>query len=259
MHMVKEGLFGEVVHCSGGYCHDLRVRSRAARRTAITACAITSAATARTTRRTSWVPSRRCWASTAATGCFRWYPCPPRRRGSTITPPATRKSIPRWQRHISIKGGCRQYAHPVCRRTDHQSTLDTTLPARTAADLPCTAPALCTRRIITRCIWTATLPRRITSTGHRTGTTRPNTWKNISTRSGVITWKTVSAAGTAAWMGWSMMPFIEAVRKGEPCPIDVYDAAAWMCITPLSEQSIAMGSAPVPVPDFTSGAWSTRR
>jgi hypothetical protein len=28
-----------------------------------------------------------------------------------------------------------------------------------------------------------------------------------------------------------------------------------MCITPLSEQSIAMGGAPVPIPDFTNGRW----
>ena len=53
--------------------------------------------------------------------------------------------------------------------------------------------------------------------------------------------------------------FFEAVRKGEPCPIDVYDAAAWMCITPLSEQSIAMGSHPVAIPDFTGGAWCERK
>lgn len=38
-------------------------------------------------------------------------------------------------------------------------------------------------------------------------------------------------------------------------PLDVYDAAAWMAITPLSEQSIALGSAPVEIPDFTSGRW----
>ncbi len=53
--------------------------------------------------------------------------------------------------------------------------------------------------------------------------------------------------------------FFEAVRKGEPCPIDVYDAAAWMCITPLSEQSIAMGSQPVAIPDFTRGAFCVRK
>ena len=52
--------------------------------------------------------------------------------------------------------------------------------------------------------------------------------------------------------------FIECVRKGEPCPIDVYDAAAWMCITPLSEQSIRNGSAPVEIPDFTCGHWQDR-
>ena len=41
--------------------------------------------------------------------------------------------------------------------------------------------------------------------------------------------------------------------------IDVYDAAAWSVISPLSEQSIALGSAPVKFPDFTRGKWVTRR
>ena len=47
--------------------------------------------------------------------------------------------------------------------------------------------------------------------------------------------------------------FIEAIQNHTPVPIDVYDTAALMCVTPLSEQSISMGGAPVPVPDFTSG------
>lgn len=49
--------------------------------------------------------------------------------------------------------------------------------------------------------------------------------------------------------------FIEAIQNHTPVPIDVYDTAALMCVTPLSEQSIARGGAPVPVPDFTSGGW----
>ncbi len=49
--------------------------------------------------------------------------------------------------------------------------------------------------------------------------------------------------------------FLESVQKGIPAPIDVYDSAMLMCITALSEQSIAMGSMPVPVPDFTGGKW----
>ena len=49
--------------------------------------------------------------------------------------------------------------------------------------------------------------------------------------------------------------FVESVKRGTKPPIDVYDAAAWMCISPLSEMSIAMGSMPVSVPDFTYGQW----
>ena len=41
-------------------------------------------------------------------------------------------------------------------------------------------------------------------------------------------------------------------------PIDVYDTASWMAITCLSEESVAMGGLPVPVPDFTNGAWIDR-
>ena len=49
--------------------------------------------------------------------------------------------------------------------------------------------------------------------------------------------------------------FFEALRADAPMPIDVYDAASWMVITALSEKSIAMGSMPVEIPDFTEGKW----
>ena len=52
--------------------------------------------------------------------------------------------------------------------------------------------------------------------------------------------------------------FIEALQQGTHFPIDVYDTAAWMSITCLSEQSIAMGGMPVPFPDFTNGKWIDR-
>lgn len=55
-----------------------------------------------------------------------------------------------------------------------------------------------------------------------------------------------------------LQAFFEAVRDKAPMPIDVYDMAAWMSITPLSEQSIAMGSMPVAIPDFTNGRWCRR-
>ncbi len=52
--------------------------------------------------------------------------------------------------------------------------------------------------------------------------------------------------------------FVESVQEHKNPPIDVYDTAAWMAITCLSEQSAAMGGMPVPVPDFTNGAWICR-
>lgn len=52
-----------------------------------------------------------------------------------------------------------------------------------------------------------------------------------------------------------LQAFFDCVREKSDVPIDVYDAAAWMAITPLSEQSIAMGGMPVSIPDFTNGAW----
>jgi len=49
--------------------------------------------------------------------------------------------------------------------------------------------------------------------------------------------------------------FVASVRRNGRPPIDVYDAAAWMAITPLSERSIARGGDAVDVPDFTDGDW----
>ncbi len=53
--------------------------------------------------------------------------------------------------------------------------------------------------------------------------------------------------------------FIESVQKNECPPIDTYDTASWMVITALSEQSAAMGGMPVPIPDFTEGKWLQKR
>jgi hypothetical protein len=50
---------------------------------------------------------------------------------------------------------------------------------------------------------------------------------------------------------------IYCLRHGLPLDEDVYDAAEWSSIIPLSEQSIVTGSAPVSIPDFTRGAWKT--
>ncbi len=53
--------------------------------------------------------------------------------------------------------------------------------------------------------------------------------------------------------------FFDKVLNGEEMPVDVYDGAMMMAITPLSEQSIATGGMPQAIPDFTRGKWLRRK
>jgi hypothetical protein len=50
---------------------------------------------------------------------------------------------------------------------------------------------------------------------------------------------------------------IDCLRNGLPLDQDVYDAATWSCLVPLSQRSIAKRSSAVDVPDFTRGGWKT--
>lgn len=73
-------------------------------------------------------------------------------------------------------------------------------------------------------------------------------------------WKKYAESSEGAGHGgmdWFLInAFVESAKGGEKPPIDVYDAATWLAITPLSEQSVAMGSQPMPFPDFTRGRWT---
>jgi len=53
--------------------------------------------------------------------------------------------------------------------------------------------------------------------------------------------------------------FIESVKRKIPTQMDVYDAATWSAITPLSERSVELGNETVEFPDFTGGQWMYRK
>ena len=53
--------------------------------------------------------------------------------------------------------------------------------------------------------------------------------------------------------------FFEALKNNEAMPMDVYDFVSWAAVTCLSEQSVEQGSAPVYFPDFTRGKWMIRK
>lgn len=55
-------------------------------------------------------------------------------------------------------------------------------------------------------------------------------------------------------MDWRL---IDCLRNGLPVDQDVYDAALWSVVAPLSEWSVANKSASIDVPDFTCGSWKT--
>jgi predicted dehydrogenase len=57
-------------------------------------------------------------------------------------------------------------------------------------------------------------------------------------------------------MDWRM---IDCLRNGLPLDMDVYDAAAWCAITPLSIWSVANRSNSIDVPDFTGGSWKLNK
>ena len=74
-------------------------------------------------------------------------------------------------------------------------------------------------------------------------------------------WEAYQERGIEAGHGGSdylvLRAFIESLATKTRPPIDTYDAATWMAISPLSERSISGGSIPVDVPDFTNGRWMT--
>ncbi|MDQ3534671.1 MAG: Gfo/Idh/MocA family oxidoreductase [Bacteroidota bacterium] len=76
-------------------------------------------------------------------------------------------------------------------------------------------------------------------------------------------WKRYQEKATGSGHGgmdfFVLHAFVEAVKRKAPVPLDVYDAAAWSVISPLSELSIAGGGTPQFFPDFTRGHWMNRK
>jgi predicted dehydrogenase len=74
-------------------------------------------------------------------------------------------------------------------------------------------------------------------------------------------WKDLDEMSQGA--GHGGMDFIEdyrlikCLREGLPLDMNVYDAAALSAVGPLSEWSVANGSRPVEIPDFTRGRWES--
>lgn len=74
-------------------------------------------------------------------------------------------------------------------------------------------------------------------------------WTNV----GELARKKGGHGGMDFVMCWRL---VQCMREGLAPDFDVYDAAAWSAPLPLSQMSVAKGSAPMKFPDFTRGQWS---
>ncbi|MCF7567641.1 Gfo/Idh/MocA family oxidoreductase [Sabulilitoribacter arenilitoris] len=72
-------------------------------------------------------------------------------------------------------------------------------------------------------------------------------------------WKKYGEHATGAGHGgmdfFVLHAFVESAKQNIAPPMDAYDAAAWSAITPLSELSIENNGEPQDFPDFTRGMW----
>lgn len=74
-----------------------------------------------------------------------------------------------------------------------------------------------------------------------------------------IWWAEGGVGGHGGVDGVMLRCFLEAARKKQPLPLDVYDSVTMSAVVALSGESIAAGGKPVEFPDFTRGKWETTK
>lgn len=78
----------------------------------------------------------------------------------------------------------------------------------------------------------------------------------IVKRVGEMAKKVGGHGGMDFLMDWRL---IDCLRNGLPLDMDVYDAATWSAVAPLSEWSVENRSNSIDVPDFTAGSWQNNQ
>ena len=263
MNMVRQGLFGELVYCEGGYEHNLRNTLAQMEKSG------EERAYHNRFRNGELYPTHELGPIAKILRINRGN------RFLSLTSTATKSvSIPQWRREQTAKGD----PHPDV--PFHQGDMITTV-------IKCAGGEVITLH------HSVSLPRPYSRDGRVQGTkgiwledvkgvyiegmSRDETkidpagnpydchyWDKIEDyyeQYGHPIWKMDQdklVGGHDGLDSLAIRAFLDAVRNKENTPIDVYDIAAWMAVTCLSEQSIALGSMPVAFPDFTNGKWIRR-
>ncbi len=250
LRMVREGVFGEVLHCEAGYQHDCRFLMLDAQ------------------GRLTW----RGRHSLSLNGNL--YPT------HALGPVAQWMNINRGDRFVSLVSlstparGLNRYAadklgpnHELARRQYAQGDINTTL--------------LKTANGATVTLYYSTLAARpydlilrlqgvngiYLDTNHSISLEQPGKgaeqWEPFEPYQQKYAhplWQALGAeaAKTGGHEGAEYLmfhDFLKAVRHKAPAPQNVYDAATWSAVVGLSIESVAHGGKRVAFPDFTRGAW----
>ena len=250
LNMIKKGLFGEILHCQGGYQHDLRSISNGMER-----------------------DHERTWQYLHRNAEL--YPT------HELGPIMTYLDINRGNRLMSLNSmatksrGLQKYVldhfgpdHPLAKADIRLGDIvTTTIRCANGETIVLTHDTSSPRpysrggRVQGTCgLWMEDL-HAIHIEGRSPGESwepMENYWEEFEhplwkkSRAGAFT-------GGHGGMDWLVMrAFLNSVRRKIQTPIDVYDSATLMAVAALSEESIATGSASVAIPDFTDGRWVKR-
>ncbi len=101
---------------------------------------------------------------------------------------------------------------------------------------------------------------------HVEGITKGHSWENMDEwikKYDHPIWKKEGEQAMGSGHGgidyFLMNDFVESAKQNVAPPMDAYDAAAWSAVTPLSEASIENNGEPQDFPDFTRGTWIKRK
>lgn len=257
LNMARQGVFGDIMHCNGAYCHDLREE-------------ITTGLENRHYRLRNYI-HRNCEN----------YPT------HEIGPISKILDINNGNRFLTLSSfasaskGLHSYAvktkgenHPLSKVDFAQGDVVTTVLTCAGGQTVCITLETCLPRAYSRRFevhGTKGMYMEDNDSIYLDGNEehRKNEWngrllwgnaEQYVEQYGHPLWKSGEAADDAHGGIDHLVfaAFTEAVKTGSHPPIDVYDAATYMCITALSEESIAKGGAPVAFPDFTGGKWTER-
>jgi len=78
----------------------------------------------------------------------------------------------------------------------------------------------------------------------------------ITRRAGEMARQVGGHGGMDSLLMWRL---IDCLRNGIPLDMNVYDAATWSAVIPISEHSVANEGIPIDFPDFTAGAWRSNK